>query len=57
MIDQGKSKKKEQRWFNKLEEELDRVEIDESLLRYKLEHTKKKIKYDDQLNKSALSEA
>ena len=31
LIDQGKTKKAEQAWFNKLEEELDRIETDELL--------------------------
>jgi hypothetical protein len=47
--DQGKSKKAEQAWFDKLEEELERMEMDELLLQYKLENSKNKI--NKQINK------
>jgi len=39
--DQSKAKKAEQRWFDRLEDELDRIEMDETLLQYKLENSKK----------------
>ena len=32
--DQGKVKKAEQKWFDILEDELDRIEMDEALRRY-----------------------
>lgn len=41
--DQGKTKKAEQAWFDKLEDELERMEMDELLLAYKLENSKKQI--------------
>lgn len=41
--DQGKTKKAEQAWFNRLEEELDRIEMDEALLQYKIDNSKKAI--------------
>jgi hypothetical protein len=41
--DQGKSKKVEEAWFDKLEDELERMEMDELLLQFKLENSKKKI--------------
>lgn len=43
MRDQGKTKKAEQAWFDKLEDELERMEMDELLLAYKLENSKKQI--------------
>lgn len=43
MVDQGKTKKAEQAWFDKLEDELERMEMDELLVQFKLENAKKKI--------------
>jgi len=43
LVDQGKTKKAEQAWFDKLEEELERMEMDELLVQFKLENAKKKI--------------
>ena len=40
--DQGKTKKAEAAWFEKLEDELDRIEMDEALLKYKIENSKKR---------------
>jgi len=34
-MDQGKTKKAEQIWFDKLEDELDRIEMDEALMKYR----------------------
>ena len=41
--DQSKTKKAEMAWFDKLEDELDRMEMDEKLLEYKIANSKKKI--------------
>ena len=38
--DQGKVKKAEQIWFDKLEEELDRIEMDEALLKYREQNSR-----------------
>jgi hypothetical protein len=43
LVDQGKTKKAEQAWFDKLEDELERMEMDELLVQFKLENAKKKI--------------
>jgi hypothetical protein len=39
--DQSKTKKAEMSWFDKLEDELDRMEMDEKLLEYKIANSKK----------------
>jgi hypothetical protein len=39
--DQSKTKKAEMAWFDKLEDELDRMEMDEKLLEYKIANSKK----------------
>jgi hypothetical protein len=41
--DQSKTKKAEMAWFDKLEDELDRMETDEKLLEYKIANSKKQI--------------
>ena len=41
MIDQSKTKKQEKKWFDRLEDELERIEMDELLLQYKIENSKK----------------
>lgn len=41
--DQSKTKKAEMAWFDKLEDELDRMEMDEKLLEYKIANSKKQI--------------
>lgn len=49
--DQGKTKKAEQAWFNRLEEELERIEMDEALLQYKIDNSKKAINAKELLDK------
>lgn len=44
--DQSKTKKAEMAWFDRLEDELDRMETDERLLDYKIEHSKKQIQQE-----------
>ena len=46
LVDQGKTKKAEQAWFDKLEDELERMEMDELLVQFKLENAQKKINKD-----------
>ena len=41
--DQSRTKKAEMAWFNRLVEELDRMETDERLLDYKIANSKKMI--------------
>lgn len=43
LIDQGKTKKAEAAWFDRLEDELDRIETDERMLRAKQEFKVKMI--------------
>lgn len=43
LIDQGKTKKAEAAWFDRLEDELDRIETDERMLKAKLEFKAKMI--------------
>lgn len=46
--DQGKTKKAEQIWFDKLEDELDRIEMDEALMKYREQHSRQKIAKDSE---------
>ena len=55
-MDQGKTKKAEQAWFDKLEDELERMEMDELLVQYKLENAQKKINKEVGSNIEANSE-
>ena len=56
LVDQGKTKKAEQAWFDKLEDELERMEMDELLVQYKLENAQKKINKEVGSNIEANSE-
>lgn len=44
--DQSRTKKAEQAWFDRLEDELDRMETDEKLLDYKILNSKKMIQQE-----------
>lgn len=48
LIDQGKTKKAEAAWFDRLEDELDRIETDERMLKAKMEFKAKMIKDKNQ---------
>lgn len=55
--DQSKTKKAEMAWFDKLEDELDRMEMDEKLLEYKIANSKKMIQNDlDLMDKKVSSQ-
>lgn len=44
--DQGKTKRAEQIWFDKLEDELDRIEMDEALLKFRDQSSKQSLLVD-----------
>ena len=54
LIDQGKSKKAEAAWFDKLEEELDRIETDKRMLQAKIEFDQKMIEEKKQAKELAI---